>query len=375
MYNWWYLKLANFFEKSSNIARKVEEYPYQLRNIEDKERLKEALLDWDVTDRMFNEEYSSELLSYWRFAVPSFEEIKDAYKKKLESLIKSLDDSPEAREIIALRNENVGRILIQAGKYADALQLIETAMHYEKEELGSRPERMAALHESLVMVWDGITKLHGYYNRDQIYEVRPLIENARAAIKIRKKLTGRANQYKLGFDYITLAFHMKGWTYLGGTTWLSRGAAEQEAKALIKQGVQVFKDLNDAGKLAEAIMTDAVIMNSGNMQIERYKEAEHLCAHALGEKSFLMTRICNNIGISYEESRQTDKAYDYFRKWYFNCVDVSEIFEDQLVYGSLLLRVNKRSSDSYIDRGDFFVFSEKVFRLKNFFAVWLLIPF
>ena len=326
MYSWWYLKLANFFEKSSNIARKVEEYPYQLRNLEDKERLKAALLDWDVTDRMFNEEYSSELLSYWRFAVPSFEEIKDAYKLKLQNLINSLDDSQEAREIIALRNENVGRILIQAGKYADALHLIETAMHYEKEELGSRPERMAALHESLVMVWDGITKLHGYYNRDQIYEVRPLIENARAAIKIRKKLTGRANQYKLGFDYITLAFHMKGWTYLGGTTWLSRGAAEQEAKALIKQGVKVFEDLNDAGKLAEAIMTDAVIMNAGQMQIQRYQEAERLCAHALGEKSFLMTRICNNIGISYEEARHMDKAYDYFRKWYFNCVDVSAFY-------------------------------------------------
>ena len=322
MYKWWYMKLANFFEKCTNVSRKVEEYPYQLRNLEDRERLKIALLDWDVTDRLFNEEYSTELLSYWRFAVQSFEEIKDAYKQKLQKLINSLDDSQEAREIIALRNENVGRILIQAGKYADALQLIETAMHYEKEELGARPERMATLHESLVMLWDGITKLHGYYSRDQIYEVRPLIENARAAIKIRKGLTGRANQYKLGYDYVTLAFHMKGWTYLGGTPWLSTGAAEQEARALIKQGVKVFESLSDIGKLAEAIMTDAVIMNSGQLQIKRYQEAERLCAHALGEKSFLMTRICNNMGISYEESRYFDLAYEYFRKWFNTCVEV-----------------------------------------------------
>ncbi|XP_030853082.1 TPR repeat-containing protein DDB_G0287407-like [Strongylocentrotus purpuratus] len=73
---WWNTKLTDYFENVSNLERKVEEYPYQLRKLGDKERLIEFLCDWDMIEGLYNEDYSSQLLSYWRRVIQKKIQIK-----------------------------------------------------------------------------------------------------------------------------------------------------------------------------------------------------------------------------------------------------------------------------------------------------------
>ena len=44
----------------------LQEYPYQLVCLDDKYRLGQCLCDWRVFDHLYNEEYSSQLLAFWR---------------------------------------------------------------------------------------------------------------------------------------------------------------------------------------------------------------------------------------------------------------------------------------------------------------------
>ena len=44
----------------------LQEYPYQLVKIADKERLARCLTEWPVFDRLYEEDYSTQLLAYWR---------------------------------------------------------------------------------------------------------------------------------------------------------------------------------------------------------------------------------------------------------------------------------------------------------------------
>ena len=51
---------------SSYYSECFQEYPYQLSHTDDKEKLAECLCDWAVFDQLYHEEFSSQLLIYWR---------------------------------------------------------------------------------------------------------------------------------------------------------------------------------------------------------------------------------------------------------------------------------------------------------------------
>eukprot|EP00057_Strongylocentrotus_purpuratus_P015568 XP_011670042.1 PREDICTED: TPR repeat-containing protein DDB_G0287407-like [Strongylocentrotus purpuratus] len=87
---WWNTKLTDYFENVSNLERKVEEYPYQLRKLGDKERLTECLCDWDMIEGLYNEDYSSQLLSYWRRMDEKYDTMASKYTEM--SVAMSSDD-------------------------------------------------------------------------------------------------------------------------------------------------------------------------------------------------------------------------------------------------------------------------------------------
>ncbi|XP_070562961.1 TPR repeat-containing protein DDB_G0287407-like isoform X2 [Ptychodera flava] len=68
IYQWWHRKLADYFEQVDNLERRIEEYPVHLVKINDKERLQNFLTQWVVFDNLYDDEYSSKLLYYWRQA-------------------------------------------------------------------------------------------------------------------------------------------------------------------------------------------------------------------------------------------------------------------------------------------------------------------
>ena len=49
----------------------LQEYPYQLVCLDDKYRIGQCLCDWRVFDHLYNEEYSSQMLFYWRMVSES----------------------------------------------------------------------------------------------------------------------------------------------------------------------------------------------------------------------------------------------------------------------------------------------------------------
>ncbi|XP_077863332.1 telomerase protein component 1-like, partial [Saccoglossus kowalevskii] len=143
VYYWWHKKLADFFELNKNIDRKLEEYPHHLIKIKDTERLKVFLTNWKTFDKLYDEEFSSKLLFFWRMA-GGYEEMVKGSKACLEEL----ENDPSAnRALLALRTASIARVLTQAGQYQVALDLLKKAMDIEENELGARPERMVELYD------------------------------------------------------------------------------------------------------------------------------------------------------------------------------------------------------------------------------------
>ncbi len=108
LYRWWHTKLANFFERVVNIERKAEEYPHHLTKIGDKKRLVDFLTDWEVFSHYYREDFSGELLSYWREAVDSMATMEKHYITRIDKLAES---NTLSEEEMSLQYEKVGRVL------------------------------------------------------------------------------------------------------------------------------------------------------------------------------------------------------------------------------------------------------------------------
>ncbi|XP_022107201.1 telomerase protein component 1-like isoform X2 [Acanthaster planci] len=326
MSKWWHQVLADFFEHEQNMDRKVEEYPYQLVKTHDQERLARCLTEWPVLDRLFDEEYSSQLLAYWR------EIDKDGKYSKMEenyrASLKDLEARPGiSQEEISMRNENIARLFIQAGLYNHAKDLIDKAVSLEQEHLGSRPERMVELYALMAELYDELCKLHDFITREQLKELRPAIDFNRRSIKIRETLEGERHKYKMADSVMRLSFNLNNWSECGGDSSLSAEEAQDESVVQVDEAIRLFKEIGDLGKEAEASMTKAIVFPRGEPeQLEWYELAREQCQQAYGENCKLMTRIMSNTGIYYEDRSDFQMAYDYFVQWH----EISrEVFGEQ----------------------------------------------
>jgi hypothetical protein len=59
-------KLVDFFMKKTLNSRKLIEYPYHLKTLEDKQKMKEFLTDIAVFNAFYNDFDKYDLFTYWR---------------------------------------------------------------------------------------------------------------------------------------------------------------------------------------------------------------------------------------------------------------------------------------------------------------------
>ncbi|KAK6179484.1 hypothetical protein SNE40_011834 [Patella caerulea] len=309
---WWHLKLADYFEKSNNVDRIVEEYPFHLTALKDRYRLALCLCDWRVFDKLYNEEFSSLLLAHWR-TVGSTSEMLSQYEAELRRFER--DDNVN-EEAVSIRYEKVCRVVIQSGKHHEALELLKTAMKIEERELGARPHRMVELYALMAEIYDEKLKLNDFVSPCQLPDLRKTIYYGRKSIAIRRTLPGAYHKFKLAMSLMKLAFNMESWEACGGAPELSDTEALIEGNKYIDKALKIFQELNDMGHYSEALMTKGVLASRGSMeQLKLYNEAMDLCMQMYGEYHILTSRLYINIGIVYEDNNNYNKAYEYFKKW------------------------------------------------------------
>lgn len=309
---WWHLLLADFFQHHDNLERRAEEWPHQLLCLGDHFHLAEALSQWSVFDRLYHEEYSSQLLGYWRKVGP-IEEMIDAYTA---ALTRFEEDDSVNEEAVSLRYEKVCRVVIQAGKHFEALEVLKTAMKIEEKELGARPHRMVELYALMAEIYDEKLKLNDFVSPCQLPDLRKTIYYGRKSISIRKTLPGNYHKFKLAMSLMKLAFNMESWEACGGGPELTGPAALLEGNRYIDRALKIFMELNDLGHYAEALMTKGVLAPRGSMeQLKLYNSAMELCMQLYGEFHILTSRLYINIGIVYEDNNDYHKAYSYFKRW------------------------------------------------------------
>ncbi|XP_052774111.1 TPR repeat-containing protein DDB_G0287407-like [Mya arenaria] len=311
-FNWWHKKLADFFANVDSVDRYVEEFPHQLVCLEDSYRLGRALCDWRVFDVLYNEEFSSQILAFWR-KVGSASEMISQYE---EALTRYEEDESGNEEGVSVRYEKVCRIVIQAGKYHEALELLKTALKIEEKELGARPHRMVELFALMAEIYDEKLKLNDFVSPSQLPDLRKTIHYGRKSIAIRRTLPGAYHRFKLGMSLMKLAFNMESWQACGGGPELSEQDALTEGNKYIDKALKIFQELNDQGHYAEALMTKGVLAPRGCMeQLKLYNQAMDLVMQMYGEYHILTSRLYINIGIVYEDNNDFNKAYEYFKKW------------------------------------------------------------
>ncbi|XP_013383728.1 NACHT and WD repeat domain-containing protein 2 [Lingula anatina] len=322
LYRWWHSKLADFFLGLDNIERKEEELPFHLIELGDTNRLEKVLLDWAMFDRLYREDWSAQLHTYWR-QVGDTDRMKTLYLEALHNMENS-PDFDEAR--LALRYEKVARVLSQVGFFEEPKALAEKAMAMEETLLGKRPERMARLYNLMAKVWDeGVIKKYEFMYRSQLPDLNTCIEWYAKAIDAIKPLAVNSKELKSKWasDMSRITFHLSGWSLRGGNTQRSAQAALTDGKEYIKAAQQVFEELNDIGMLAETTMTEGLLCQSAvPEQLKLYEKAKTMCYQVYGEKCILASRIMTNTGIHYEELRDYLKAYDCFKKQAYLCVEI-----------------------------------------------------
>ncbi|XP_022080358.1 telomerase protein component 1-like isoform X2 [Acanthaster planci] len=312
LYQWWHRKLADYFERVVNIERKAEEYPHHLTKIADKERLVVFLLDWKVFNHYFKEDFSGELLSYWRQAVDGMPSMEKLYVTELEKVVEKPTMNEEE---LSLLYEKVARVIMQAGQLETCFTILEKSMEIESK-LGQRKERMVLLYDLLATMHNERLVLHDYMTRSMMPDLKPAIQYRQKSLELGKNLKGDRFRLKRGFSLMKLAFNLRTWIYLRGDNSLSASEATDLGFDSLKEAKQIFIELDDKAHVAECLMNEAMLTCDSNQQegLNLYNQAEALCYQVCGEMSVLSSRVVINKAILLEEMRNLEGAYDYFYK-------------------------------------------------------------
>lgn len=295
-----------------------QELPYHLEQLLDNNRLTRCLLEWEVFERLFSEDFSIDLLRSWQKA-GGYATASALYKESLQVL----RDSNTALEELAKRIEMVVMFLIQAGQYSDAHEMLNDLLKLEEESLGARTDKLADIYQLMSKTKSEVVKNYNFVTMDQLEQDQEIVEFCKKSLSYRKQLSGEEHEHKTAMIDILIAHH------LSIVADLESGNSEQTRKECFKyidEAIDIFMRHGDMGHMAEAIMTKSFI----NPRLRKFfKEKEEmlnrsfeLCLKTYGEKHMLMLRLYLNIGILYEDNRDFQKAYDYFVKWHETCLEV-----------------------------------------------------
>ncbi|XP_072024365.1 LOW QUALITY PROTEIN: TPR repeat-containing protein DDB_G0287407-like [Amphiura filiformis] len=312
VYKWWHSKLADYFEGVKSLERKAEEYPHHLIKIEDKIRLPRFLTEWPVFHLFFNEEFSAEMLSFWRSAGGM-----DVMEKSYTNSLKNMEvDSIVSKEDLALHYEKVARLLMQASQLTGSFALLEEAIRLEERELGARQDRMMELTDLAASMHNERLTLHDWITQAMMADLKPSIEYRRKSLKLGEGLTGERNRFKRAFSLMKLTFNLKTWYVLNGDNSMSGEEGMELGFDSIKEAKAIFEELGDKGHVSECLMNEGLLIGETDQERAKkvYKEALDLCLQVFGEMSVLSSRLFTNTAILYEECGMKEDAYDYFMR-------------------------------------------------------------
>ncbi|XP_077981357.1 telomerase protein component 1-like [Glandiceps talaboti] len=320
IYQWWHKKLADYFEMVDNLERKIEEYPVHLVKINDKERLKQFLMQWPVFDNLYDEEYSSKLLYYWRKAGGA----ALMEKSYLESLDNLKNRVLPNKDELSIRYEQISRVLMQEGQLETSHDLLQKAMSLEEDDLGGRPERLVELYDLAANIYNGKIVLIDYVSRSMLPVLRPCIDFRQRGIKLRETFEGNRHKFKRAYSMMKLAFNIKTWYMIGGDTNFSAEEAMEEGFRNVREAKAIFQELGEDGYRAECLMNEGLLVGEHDQEkaLKLYQEAEELCLQVYGENSVLSGRLLMNTGILVEEMGNYEEAYNYFSRAFKNKVEV-----------------------------------------------------
>ncbi|XP_072027470.1 uncharacterized protein [Amphiura filiformis] len=280
---------------------------------------------WEIFDALYNEDHSGTLIKYWMQRQGG--NWQTAMVNQYVTCLNELeDDGVISEHALAKRQQQVARVFMQAGQYDAAVTLVKKTIELETKELGARPENLADLYGLASTINLEISKQADFiaeHDEKELALLREVIRNARKCIKLRKGLPGDAHKYKLGKTLVGLTFALSAWIEHGGDNVVSVAEAEVEAKRHIENAIEIFKELDTKGNLADAIMTKGILYDRGSEEQENlYMEAYKLCVEAYGECSVLTSRLNTNIGIMYEDRGDYHEAFKWFVKWGATCEKV-----------------------------------------------------
>nr|XP_047125336.1 TPR repeat-containing protein DDB_G0287407 [Hydra vulgaris]XP_047125337.1 TPR repeat-containing protein DDB_G0287407 [Hydra vulgaris] len=311
VYNYWHGVLASYFENIDDMDRKAEELPYHLEQLLDNNRLIRCLLEWPVFDRLYDEDFSIDLLRSWQKA-GGYSVAAAMYKESLKLLKDSSDNN-----LITFGDqmEKVAVFLIQAGQYSEATLILEERVELEEKQLGSRPDELADVYQMMAKCKSEVVKNHNFVTMSQLDEDIEVVDICRKSQLFRQKLQQTdKHKFKMALNNILMCHHLSIIADLKNDN-----SYRVEAFKVIDEAIEVFTEINDIGHLAEAIMTKSFVNPRQSNFFEEKKEqlmkSLELCMKAYGESHMLYVRLCLNIGILYEDDRQFNEAYDYFVKW------------------------------------------------------------
>lgn len=308
VYNFWHGVLADYFESVDDMDRKAEELPYHLEQLLDNNRLIRCLMDWEVFNRLYSEEFSIDLLHAWR-QCGGFGVASAVYKEQL-SMLRKYENLPliEYVEIV----EKVYTFLIQAGQYSEALELMKERLDDELNRLGERPDEMADVYQNMARCKSEIDKAQQYISYDQIDDNRLIVDYGRKCLMYRKLLPDtQENSYRMACANILISHHLSNIADLDHDAVIRK-----EAFTAIDESIKVFTALNDVGHLAECSMTKAIIDFSQPFEVREklLLESLSLCLKAHGEHHLLTTRIHLNTAMAYEMQGDIQKSFYHLKK-------------------------------------------------------------
>jgi tetratricopeptide (TPR) repeat protein len=311
-YTWWHGKLAGFFESSDDMDRRSEELPYHLERLLDHSRLAACLVEWQMFDRLFEEQYSVNLLHSWRKA-GGYKAACSCYLKALQNLRES--DVP--LEEVALYQYKVAKFLCQAGSYDAAYKLLSETLEVEEKELGARPEQMADLLFLMADILSEREKLVVFISEETVKQSCQIIDYTKRSIVLRRQLASQNHERKLALTLLLHSFHLSSIVQQEmDTKDITVQQALDQGKQCLKEAMQIFDKQGDKEKLADCYMTLGFLQQSGTPdEFECYEKALKLCMESVGRNHVLTSRLYANLGNYYESSGQIEKAYGCFVEW------------------------------------------------------------
>jgi tetratricopeptide (TPR) repeat protein len=134
-------RIADYFEGHGSPDRRASELPWQLREIEDWERLKSAASDVGILIEHASRHAWFELLGYW-IAAGGLEEMESRYDARLAaSIVEGGNDEEQAEALVALSD-----LFDFSGKYAASARVGERGVAIMEKTVGERhPELGRAL--------------------------------------------------------------------------------------------------------------------------------------------------------------------------------------------------------------------------------------